>query len=129
MEPHICVVANRTDDSRVDLDDIANADAQPVALTGLELTDYTGTQRRPHIYHFPRTTKNETLYLDPHKSAYVFTGTGKNSRSETGNFLLFWNLAISVWNNDGDVAYLRQGNGTFVSTMTVGDPKRHPNGH
>jgi hypothetical protein len=27
------------------------------------------------------------------------------------------------------VAYLRRLDGTFVDSRTVGDPKRHPNGH
>ena len=129
MEPHICLVANRTDDHRGEYVEIGNAGNQHVALTGLELTDYTGTQRRPHIYRFPRTTQQKTLYLPPRRSAYVFTGVGENSRSDSGGFLLFWNLGRAVWNDGGDVAYLRRLDGTFVSTMTVGDPKRHPNGH
>jgi hypothetical protein len=34
-----------------------------------------------------------------------------------------------VWNNTGDVAYLRKADGAFVDSMTAGDPPRHPNGH
>lgn len=129
MEPHICVVANRTSDPRGEFVEIANSGAQRVALTGLELTDYTGTQRRPHIFHFPRTTEQGTLYLEPRQSAYVFSGTGKNRRSDSGALLLFWGLRHAVWNDDGDVAYLRRSDGTFVDTQTVGHPKRHPGGH
>ena len=34
-----------------------------------------------------------------------------------------------IWNNPGDVAYLRNPDGTFIDSMTVGDPARHPAGH
>lgn len=129
MEPHICVVANRTPDQRGEYVEIANAGPQAVALTGLELSDYTSTQQRPHIYRFPRTTTGQALHLRPQESAYIFTGVGQNCRSDSGSLLLFWNLAHTVWNDDGDVAYLRHSDGTFVDTMTVGDPKRHPGGH
>jgi len=74
VEPHICVVANRTTDERGEYVEIANGGTASVALTGLELTDYTGTQQRPHIYRFPRTTNHGTLYLEPGESAYVFYG-------------------------------------------------------
>jgi hypothetical protein len=38
--------------------------------------------------------------------------------------------AVSAdWNNSGDVAYLRRLDGTFVDSLTVGHPARHPNGH
>jgi hypothetical protein len=129
MEPHICVVENRARDPRGEFVEVANFSARSLALTGLELTDYTGTQRRPHIYRFPKTTEGGVLALAPRRSAYVFTGHGRNERTEGGDLLLFWGLSHSVWNDAGDVAYLRRGDGTFVDTRTVGDPKRHPNGH
>jgi Lamin Tail Domain len=126
---HICVVDNRTSDSRGEYVEVANDGARPVILTGLELTDYTGTQRRPHIYTFPAAVGNVGLQLGRGNSAFVFTGHGTNDRLGDGDLLLFWGLGIRVWNDDGDVAYLRHPNGTFIDTMTVGNPKRHPNGH
>jgi hypothetical protein len=59
----------------------------------------------------------------------VFTRAGKNKRGPNGNLYLFANRRASVWNNTGDVAYLRNPDGTFIDTMTVGVPKRHPRGH
>jgi hypothetical protein len=129
VEPHICSIANRTPDPRGEFVEIANAGAQRVALTGLELTDYTETQRRPHIFRFPPTTNQQTLYLEPRESAYVFSGLGENCRSDSGSLLLFWGLRHAVWNDDGDVAYLRRSDGTFIDTHIVGHPKRHPGGH
>jgi Lamin Tail Domain len=109
--------------------EIANGGVDRVPVTGLELTDYTATQQQPHVFRFPKTTENGTLYLGAGKSAYVFTGPGTNARNDDDNLILFWNRSASVWNNDGDVAYLRHTNGQLVDSMTVGDPKRHPNGH
>lgn len=129
MEPHICQVVNRTSDRRGEYVEIANGGVDRVPITGLELTDYTATQQQPHVFHFPKTTENGTLYLGVGKSAYVFTGRGTNARNDDDNLILFWNRSASVWNDDGDVAYLRHMNGQLVDSMTVGDPKRHPNGH
>jgi len=41
MEPHVCVVANRAGDRRGEYVQIANSGPTAVALTGLEITDYT----------------------------------------------------------------------------------------
>lgn len=129
MEPHICVVANRTNDSRGEYVEIANSGPAAVAVNGLELTDYTATQQHVHVYHFPGAKGGGDLKLERGQSAYVFTGKGDNVRSADGNLILFAGRSASIWNDDGDVAYLRRLNGTFVDSRTVGDPKRHPNGH
>lgn len=107
---------------------MANNGTTSVTLTGLELTDYTGTQQRPHIYRFPGITGGGALMLRPGKVAYVFTGNGDSEVLADGDMLLFAGRS-AVWNNTGDVAYLRNPDGTFIDSMTVGHPKRHPNGH
>lgn len=129
MEPHICVVANRTSDSRGEYVEIANSGMARVAVNGLELTDYTATQRHVHVFRFPEAKGGGDLYLEPMQSAFVFTGRGQNVRNDSGNLILFAGHSAQVWNDDGDVAYLRRLDGTFVDSRTVGDPKRHPNGH
>lgn len=129
MEPHICVVANRTGDPRGEYVEIANSGPATVAVNGLELTDYTATQQHVHVYRFPGAVGGGDLKLAPGQSAFVFTGRGNNARNNEGNLILFTGRSASIWNNDGDVAYLRRLNGTFVDSRTVGDPKRHPNGH
>lgn len=120
-------------DSRGEWVCIANGGQNPVPLTGLELTDYTETQKHVHIIRFPKTTVGGTLMLGPGQSAFIFTGTGTNewyTRSDGKRELwLFAGRSAPVWNNDGDVAYLRRLDGTFVSSLTVGDPPRHPSGH
>lgn len=129
MGIHICHIGLRGSDARGEWVEVANNGTVTVSLTGLEITDYTGTQRVPHIYRFPLAVGGANLTLDPGDSAYVFTGEGKNERLQGGDLLLFWDRQSSVWNNSGDVAYLRKLDGTFVDHMTVGSPKRHPGGH
>jgi hypothetical protein len=129
MGLHICAVAVRPADKRGEWVEVANDGASRVTLTGLELTDYTATQQRPHIYRFPGLTDGSALMLGSGKVAYVFTGMGESKLLDDGDMLLFAGRAAPVWNNTGDVAYLRNLDGTFVDSMTVGDPKRHPNGH
>jgi hypothetical protein len=129
MEPHVCVVANRTSDRRGEYVQVANAGSTIAALTGLELTDYTQTQQHVHVYRFPGAQGGGALTLRPAQSAYVFTGPGHDERLLDGNLLLFAGRSASIWNNDGDVAYLRHIDGTFVDSRTVGDPARHPRGH
>ena len=53
MEPHICKVANQSSDPRGESVEIANGGVDRVAVTGLELTDYTETQQHPRIFRFP----------------------------------------------------------------------------
>jgi hypothetical protein len=72
--------------------------------------------------------------LQPNEVAFVFTGTGENgwrARQNGGRELwLFAARQAPVWNNDGDVAYLREvATGEFVDSLPVGAPARHPNGH
>lgn len=129
MEPHICVVANRTADSRGEFVEVANSAATNVALSGLEITDYTAAQQHVHVYRFPGAQDGGALALGPGCSAFVFTGVGLDKRLDDGDLLLFAGRHACVWNNDGDVAYLRRLDGTFADSLTVGYPKRHPNGH
>lgn len=129
MGIHICQVANRTADRRGEYVEVANDGDEAVALTGLEITDYTATQKHVHVYHFPGAQGGAALSLRPGQAAYVFTAHGQNVRLDDGDLLLFAERSASIWNNDGDVAYLRNSRGQFIDSMTVGDPKRHPNGH
>jgi Lamin Tail Domain len=129
VEPHICEVVNRTSDPRGEYVQVANSGPGTVAVNGLELSDYTATQQHAHIYRFPDAEGGGDLTLKPGQSAYVFTGKGNSVRNEEGHLILFAGRSAPIWNNDGDVAYLRRLDGTFVDSRTVGDPKRHPNGH
>jgi lamin tail-like protein len=133
MEPHVCKISQTGTDGRGEWVSVVNSGQTPAALTGLELTDYTKTQQHVHIYRFPATTSGGALTLSPRETAFVFTGQGTNERHVSNNgtseLWLFAGRSAPVWNNDGDVAYLRKLDGTFVSSLTVGDPPRHPSGH
>jgi hypothetical protein len=126
---HVCRIVNKTSDRRGEFVVVANDGRGAVSLTGLELTDYTTTQAHVHIYRFPATTAGTNLLLGPGEEAFIFTGRGTNERLKDGDLLLFMNRSAPIWNNTGDVAYLRRRNGTFVDSLTVGHPARHPNGH
>jgi hypothetical protein len=132
-EPHICTVNWETSDSQQEWVQVANGGLLPVAVTGLEITDYTRLQLNVHIYRFPPTTENTMLLLGTFESVIVYTGQGQNRWHIDDNgkrwLLLFMGRAAPIWNNTGDVVYLRNPDGTFVDTFTLGDPPRHPNGH
>jgi len=133
MEPHVCRISQKGTDSRGEWVSVVNGGATTVALTGLELTDYTETQEHVHVYRFPKTTAGSSLLLGPGEHAFVFTGKGQNQlhagQSGKRELWLFAGRSAPIWNNDGDVAYLRRLDGTFVSSLTVGAPARHPNVH
>jgi Lamin Tail Domain len=130
---HICEVNRFGSDSRGEYVMVANNGSGNVSLTGLEISDYTATQQRPHVYRFPANTNGSSITLAAREEVYLFTGSGTDQwvTGQNGQraLLLFWGRAASVWNNTGDVAYLRHADGTLIDSMTVGDPKRHPNGH
>jgi Lamin Tail Domain len=126
---HICAINLRGGDSRGEYVEIANDGSNIVTLTGLELTDYTATQQHVHVYRFPAFQDGSPLQLKPRQAAYVFTGPGRNALGDQGDWLLFAGRRGKVWNDTGDVAYLRNQAGEFIDSMTAGTPKRHPNGH
>lgn len=129
MGLHICSLVPRGTDGRGEYVQVANDGSANVTLTGLELTDYTASQQRVHIYTFPPMRDGSMFVLKPKQSVFVFTGKGTNTLSSQGDWLVFAGRAAPVWNNTGDVAYLRNAKGQFIDTMTVGSPARHPNGH
>jgi hypothetical protein len=133
VEPHICRVNWQTADPQQEVVEVANGGLFPVVVSGLEITDYTGTQQNIHIYRFPTYTDDTVVELATHESALVFTGVGENrwDTDEQGSrwLLLFMGRGAAIWNNEGDVVYLRRASGQFVDTFTVGNPPRHPNGH
>lgn len=131
---HICNIAQRGSDDRGEWVSVCNDGSGSETLTGLEITDYTQTQQHVHIYRFPNAVGGVGLTLAPGGVAFVFTGQGHDERVRTpkGNdaLLLFAGRRAPVWNNSGDVAYLRHvADGRFVDSRTVGSPARHPNGH
>jgi hypothetical protein len=129
----ICHISLHGTDQRGEWVSVCNDRTRPETLTGLEITDYTRTQQHVHLYRFPPAQEG-LLTLAPGGVAYVFTGSGQNERviSPGGNdcLLLFAGRHAPIWNNTGDVAYLRHvSNGQLVDSRTVGLPARHPNGH
>jgi hypothetical protein len=75
---------------------VANVGASPVVMTGWTLRD-----RDDHVFRFP------TFMLRAGARVTVHNGQGSDN---AGN--LYWDSDGYVWNNDGDVATLRRGNGS-----------------
>ena len=125
----VCQVVNKTTDPRGEYVHVANDGPAAALLTGREVTDITETQQHFHVYTFPDAVGGDDLFVWPGHSAFVFTGLGTNTADDNGNYLLFAGRRASIWNNDGDVAYLREANGRFIDWRTVGDSAQRPNGH
>jgi hypothetical protein len=126
---HICQINQRGSDNRGEWVSVANDGGTVAGPPGLGTPDFPHPPQHVHVYRFPPAQGGQALTLAPGQTAYIFTGAGRSERLGDGDLLLFAGRAAPVWNNTGDVAYLRNLRGEFVDSMTVGLPARHPNGH
>ena len=101
---------------------ILNDGNQGWELAGWEVTDETPTQRRPHIYKFPKVLAHgRTWTFEPGEAIFVNTGHGEDKflatvgEGKRPQFHFFWNRDAFVWNNSGDRVFLRHPNGTFAT--------------
>jgi len=78
---------------------ITNYGSTSVMMGGWTLSD----EGNKHIYQFP-----QSFGIDPGASVTVYTGCGSNSANA-----LYWCEPQAVWNNNGDVATLKD-NGNIV---------------
>ena len=122
MGLHICAVVPRGPSSSSEHVEVVNDGAEPVTVTGLELTDCAG-QEHEHVYTFPAGE------LGAGQTAYVYSGKGSNQLTRSGDFILYAGLPAPVWKDDSHVAYLRHPDGKIIDTMHAGRPPRHPDGH
>jgi hypothetical protein len=126
-------IAQQGSDNQGEWVSIVNDGPGSAEIAGLELTDYTGTRRHVHIHirTFPAATaESKTTRLDAGEAANVFIGRVTDAWIPLdGGELelhLYMNRDAKVWNNNGDVAYLRRPDGTFITYKAVGHPARHP---
>ncbi len=122
MGLHICAVVQRGPSSPSEYVEVVNDGAEPVPVTGLELTDCTG-QDHEHVYLFPQGD------LGAGETAYVYTAKGKNQRTHTGDLMLYAGKQAPIWKDESHVAHLRHPDGRIIDTMRAGRPPRHPGGH
>lgn len=121
MGLHICAVVQRRSGSS-EYVEVVNDGAEPVPVTGLEVTDCAGEQHE-HVYSFPEGE------LAAGQTAYVYSGKGSSQRTHTGDLMLYAGLQAPVWKDESHVAYLRHPDGRIIDTMRAGRPPRHPDGH
>jgi micrococcal nuclease len=82
--------------------EIANQGQLPVAMQGFSLKDEAN-----HIYTFGNFT------VAPGAAFRLYSGQGQDSSNA-----LYWGLVNeSIWNNNGDAAYLRDAQGALVDTF------------
>lgn len=86
---------------------IVNATGDSVDMTGSTLSDVAG-----HIYRFGE------LILPAGSEIRIMTGSGKDSQS---NF--HWGAKAPIWNNRGDTAYLKNGDGNLLDSYSYGPVK------
>jgi hypothetical protein len=79
--------------------EISNLGTADVSLAGWTLED-----AQNHTYKFP------DFSLKAGSAAKIRTGAGNDTSVD-----LFWNRSSSIWNNDGDVATLKDASGNIVS--------------
>lgn len=85
--------------------EIENVGDEPVRLAGFTLSDTSNTE-----FVFPN------VMLEPGKRLRVYTGSGTPSKDA-----LYWGSPSPIWNNNGDVAYLRAPDGTLVDFFAYGE--------
>jgi hypothetical protein len=122
MGLHICAVVRRGSGSSSEYVEVVNDGAEPVPVTGLELTDCPG-EHHEHVYTFPAGE------LAAGQTAYVYSVQGTNQLTRAGDLILYAGLQGPVWKDDSHVAYLRHPDGKIIDTMHAGRPARHPDGH
>jgi endonuclease YncB( thermonuclease family) len=86
---------------------ICNISSEPISLEGFSISDAAGRR-----YIFPPAV------LRPGYTLLLFSGNGNNIVAATDQLRFFWNSLISIWNNRGDVAYLRDPDGHIIDTFT-----------
>ncbi|MEA2193053.1 MAG: Lamin Tail Domain [Solirubrobacteraceae bacterium] len=122
MGLHICAVVQRGASSASEHVEIVNDGAEPVPVTGLELTSCCEQDHAP-VYTFPQGE------LAAGQTAYVYCGEGRSQRTHTGDLILYAGLRAPVFKDESQVAYLRHPDGRIIDTMRAGRPPRHPDGH
>jgi micrococcal nuclease len=95
----ISTAPGRPDNPNGEWLEIVNEGSEAVDLTGFTVKD-----RANHIFDFPH------VRLEPGQALRLYSGEGLQSSTA-----LYWGLSgDSVWNNDGDTAYLRDAEGRLV---------------
>jgi endonuclease YncB( thermonuclease family) len=82
---------------------IANVSDQSLDVSGYSIADRDG-----HRYEFP------SAQLRPGYVLTLVTGEGQDRRDHAGPVTLYWNRRAGVWNDRGDIAYLRDLKGEVV---------------
>ncbi len=75
----------------------------------VDMTNWTleDNATHPHVYHLPAFSLPQSAFL------YIHTGYGTDNSTD-----LYWNYGWHIWNDAGDMATLKDNNGTIISTYS-----------
>ena len=76
----------------------------------VNLSRWTVRDKANHVYTFAGTVS-----VKPGATLWLHTGRGTNTASHR-----YWNSGNYIWNNTGDVAYVRNASGTQIDTCSWG---------
>jgi len=68
-----------------------------------DMTNWSLSDEAGHRFRFPM------FFLKPGTSVNVWTRNGKNIPTD-----LYWKMKRAIWNNNEDIAYLKDGNGSLI---------------
>ena len=85
---------------------ICNISPQDVNTKGFSLCDREG-----HTYIFPRAI------LRPGYTLLLFTGKGRDILQGVSQLQLYWGSDYPIWNNKGDIGYLKDPWGRLIDTF------------
>ena len=85
---------------------LKNTGRTPKSIEGWRIID----ESADHRYRF-----GEGIVVEPGAVVRLHTGSGNDGYApKTGRYDLYWGLDAYIWNNDGDTAKLRKGDGTLI---------------
>jgi len=89
----------------------------------ISLKDWTLSDQSDRRYRFP-----EDFSLQKGEKVRVYTGAADDPRKDTGcaedaDYELFWNANRAIWNNSGDVAYIKRSGETVLTFSYSGAGK------
>lgn len=78
-----------------------------------DMTNWSLSDEAGHTFKFP------LFFLKPGMSVNIWTRNGKNKPTD-----LYWKMKRAIWNNNEDVAYLKDNNGVLVDTFKYSSGKK-----
>ncbi|MFL5844483.1 MAG: hypothetical protein ACJ762_07300 [Solirubrobacteraceae bacterium] len=126
---HVCGIGLPGSDPRGAWVKLANDSFDAERLTGRLVCTRTGAGEASQLYVFGSQDDGGPMLIEPFRSAYLFSGAGRDDRAGNGDLFLFAGRHSARWTGHGDVVELQEPDATVISSLTVAEGSRHPSGH